>query len=120
MYEKITSENVIMFAIKHYNNHHAGGEQEFYDDLKRIKYIKRLFKRYVETGELRERLLLNHFIVLNNMFGADAAITLLLFKIEKKHWPLLKSFLVYLNMLKENELLDVETNEEILKVLKAL
>ena len=98
----------------------ANSEEEFYDDLKRIKYIKRLFKRFIETGELRERLLLNHFIVLNNMFGADAAITLLLFKIEKEHWPLLKTFLVYLNMLRENELMDVEVNNDILKILEAL
>ena len=112
--------NFTLYAARHYDNPNCTDVLEFQDDLNRIKYIKRLFKRYVETGELRERLLLNHFIVLNNMFGADAAITLLLFKIEKEHWPLLKSFLVYLNMLKENELLDVETNEEILKVLKAL
>ena len=57
MYEKITSDNVIMFAIKNYNNPQCEGELEFYDDLKRFKYIKRLFKKYLETGELRERLL---------------------------------------------------------------
>lgn len=120
MYEKITSENVMMFAIKNYNNSQAGGEEEFHDDLKRIKYIKRLFKRYSETQELRERLLLNHFIVLKNMFGADAAITLLLFKIEKEHWSLLKTFLVYLNMLKENELSDIEVDDNVLTKLEAL
>ena len=69
MYEKITSENVIMFAIKHYNNPQCEGELEFHDDLKRFKYIKRLFKKYVDTNVLKERLLLNHFIVLKNVFG---------------------------------------------------
>lgn len=120
MYENITNENFMMFAIKHYNNNKAGGEDEFYDDLKRIKYIKRLFKRYSETSELRERLLLNHFIVLNNMFGSSAAITMLLFKIEKEHWNLLKSFLIYLNMLKENELKNVNTNKNVLEKLERL
>ena len=113
MYEKITSENVMMFAIKHYDNRHLGGEQEF-------KYIKRLFKRYLDTGELRERLLLNHFIVLKNMFGADAAITLLLFKIEREYWSLLKTFLVFLNMLKDGELLDIGINDTVLNKLKEI
>ena len=85
MYEKITSENVIMFAIKHYNNPQCEGELEFHDDLKRFKYIKRLFKKYVDTKVLKERLLLNHFIVLKNVFGTDASITLLLYKIEREH-----------------------------------
>ena len=84
MYEKITSENVIMFAIKHYNNPQCEGELEFHDDLKRFKYIKRLFKKYVDTKVLKERLLLNHFIVLKNVFGTDASITLLLYKIERE------------------------------------
>jgi len=120
MYEKITSENVIMFAIKHYDNRQCGGEQEFFDDLKRIKYIKRLFKRYLDTGELRERLLINHFIVLKNMFGATPAITLLLFKLEKEYWSLLKTFLVFLNMLREGELTDIEVNDTILNKLKEI
>jgi hypothetical protein len=81
MYEKITSDNVIMFAIKNYNNPQCEGELEFYDDLKRFKYIKRLFKKYLETGELRERLLINHFIVLNNVFGSDENVFEILRKI---------------------------------------
>ena len=78
MYEKITSENVMMFAIRHYNNPQCEGEKEFQDDLKRFKYIKRLLRKYYETGILKERLLLNHFIVLNNVFGADACATLII------------------------------------------
>lgn len=120
MFEKITSENVIMYAIKNYNNPQCQGELEFYDDLKRFKYIKRLFKKFSESGELRERLLLNHFIVLNNVFGSDAAITLLLFKIEKEHWGIMKSFLIYLNMLEKHELSDVQANEHVLDVLRKI
>tara|TARA_E500000318_G_scaffold56861_1_gene52877 strand:- start:168 stop:530 length:363 start_codon:yes stop_codon:yes gene_type:complete len=120
MFEKITSENVIMYAIKNYNNPQCEGELEFYDDLKRFKYIKRLFKKYQETGELRERLLLNHFIVLNNVFGPDAAITLLLFKIEKEHWGIMKSFLIYLNILEKHELSNIQTDEYALDVLRKI
>ena len=120
MYEKITSDNIIMFAIKHYDNRQCHGEEEFFDDMKRIKYIKRLFKLYLDTGELKERLLLNHFIVLKNMFGSDASITLLLFKLEKEYWSLLKTFLVFLNMLREGELTDIEVNDTILNKLKEI
>ena len=120
MYEKITSDNVIMFAIKNYNNPQCEGELEFYDDLKRFKYIKRLFKKYLETGELRERLLINHFIVLNNVFGSDAAITLLLFKIEKEYWGIMKSFLIYLNMLEQHELKGVQPDEKVIETLRKI
>ena len=80
MYEKITTENVMMFAIKHYDNPQCEGEKEFHDDMKRFKYIKRLFKKYTLSGQLKERLLLNHIIILRNLFGTEACVTLLLFK----------------------------------------
>ena len=120
MYEKITSENVMMFAIRHYNNPQCEGEKEFQDDLKRFKYIKRLLRKYYETGILKERLLLNHFIVLNNVIGADAWATLLLFKIQKEYWSVLKSFLLYLNILKKDELEDVQEDDKVRKVLEEL
>ena len=120
MYEKITSENVMMFAIRHYDNPQCEGEKEFQDDLKRFKYIKRLLRKYYETGILKERLLLNHFIVLNNVFGADACATLLLFKIQKEYWAVLKSFLLYLNILKEDELNSVQEDQKVREVLEKL
>tara|TARA_B100000287_G_scaffold206004_1_gene194318 strand:+ start:79 stop:441 length:363 start_codon:yes stop_codon:yes gene_type:complete len=120
MYEKITSENVIMFAIKHYDNPQCEGEKEFQDDLKRFKYIKRLLRKYYDTGVLKERLLLNHLIVLNNVFGPDACATLLLYKIQKEFWPALKSFLLFLNILTEEELKEIKEDEKILEVLKEL
>ena len=120
MYEKITSENVMMFAIRHYNNPQCEGEKEFQDDLKRFKYIKRLLRKYYETGILKQRLRLNHFIVLNNVFGADACATLLLFKIQKEYWSVLKSFLLYLNILKEDELNSVQEDQRVREVLEKL
>ncbi len=107
-----------MFAIKHYNNPQCEGELEFYDDLKRFKYIKRLFKKYVDNKVLKERLLLNHFIVLKNVFGPDASVTLLLYKVEKAHWHILKSFLIYLNILEENELKDIQHDSFVLEKLR--
>ena len=109
-----------MFAIKHYNNPQCEGEKEFYDDMKRFKYIKRLLRKYHDTGILKERLLLNHIIITKNLFGTEACVTLLLFKIQKEYWGTLKSFLLYLNMLKEDELLEINDNEFVLAVLSKL
>ena len=120
MYEKITPENVLMFAIRHYNNPHCEGEKEFEDDLKRFKYIKRLLRKYYDTGVLKDRLLLNHIIVLNNVFGADACATLLLYKIQEDYWPVLKSFLLFLNILRDDELNHIEKDENVEKILKEL
>ena len=120
MYEKITPENVLMFAIKHYNNPHCEGEKEFEDDLKRFKYIKRLLRKYYDTGILKERLLLNHIIVLNNVFGPDACATLLLYKIQPEFWSALKTFLLFLNILKDDELDHINIDENVENVLKEL
>ena len=102
-FSELTPENINMFAMKHYDNPQADGEEEFQDDLKRFKYLKRLLKKYHEGGELKERLILNHIIVLSNVFGIEASTTLLLFKIEPEYWPELKTFLAYLNMISWNE-----------------
>ena len=120
MYEKITPNNVLMYAIKNYDNPHCEGEKEFEDDLKRFKYIKRLLRKYYDTGVLKERLLLNHIIVLNNVFGADACATLLLYKIQEDYWPVLKSFLLFLNILRDDELTHIEKDENVEKILKEL
>ena len=120
MYEKITPNNVLMYAIKNYDNPHCEGEKEFEDDLKRFKYIKRLLRKYYDTKVLKERLLLNHIIVLNNVFGPDACATLLLYKIQPEYWPTLKSFLLYLNILKEEELKDTDKDEFVFERLRKL
>ena len=120
MYEKITNDNVIMFAIKHYDNPQCEGEKEFYDDMKRFKYIKRLLRKHKDTGVLKERLLLNHIIVLNNLFGAEACVTLLLFKIQGEYWETLKSFLLFLNMIRDDELKNIEEDNNVLEILGKL
>ena len=92
MFENLSNENIVMFALKHYDNPQCEGEKEFHDDMKRFKYIKRLLRKYKDHGVLKERLILNHIIVLNNVFGVDACSTLLLFKIEREHWYRLNHF----------------------------
>ena len=120
MFDTLTKDNIILYAIKHYQNPSCQGMEEFYDDMKRFKYIKRLFRKYKETGELKERLLLNHIIVLYNLFGADAASTLLFFKIETEYWSALKSFLEFLNMMPENDLKHIKSDTIVKEKLKQL
>jgi len=86
----------MLFAIRHYENPHSVTKEDFLDDLKRFKYIKRLLKRFKKTGELKSHLLVNHFIILFNIFG-DATIPLLFYKIDRDLWPTMKSFLLFLN-----------------------
>ena len=120
MYEKITNDNIMMFAIKHYDNPQCEGEKEFYDDMKRFKYIKRLLRKYKDSDVLKERLLLNHIIVLHNLFGAEACVTLLLFKIQREYWSTLKSFLLFLNIIRDDELRNVEEDKKVLEILEKL
>ena len=105
-FSTLTPENINMFAMKHYDNPLCVDEREFLDDMKRFKYLKRLFRKYETSKDLKMRLVINHIIILANVFGVDAATTLLFFKIEKNHWPLLKTFLVFLGYMPENDLID--------------
>ena len=118
MYEKITVANWVMFAMRNYDNPQCEGEEEFYEDIKRFKYLKRLFKKYYETGNLKERLILNHMIILSNVFGVQAASTLLLFKIEEAYWPAMTAFMRYLNMIPEGELTELQMDEYAWSTLK--
>ena len=113
-FKHLTPENINMFAIKHYDNPHCVDEQEFLDDMKRFKYLKRLFRKYDTSGELKVRLIVNHIIILSNVFGVDATTTLLFFKIEVEHWSLLKTFLVYLHFMPENDLIEIPINHTVM------
>ena len=113
-FSTLTPENINMFAIKHYNNPSCVDEQEFLDDMKRFKYLKRLFRKYDTSKELKMRLIINHIIILANVFGVEAATTLLFFKIEKNHWSILKTFLIFLHYMPENDLIQVPINHQVM------
>ena len=119
-FSRLTPENINMFAIKHYDNPSCVDEQEFLDDMKRFKYLKRLFRKYDTSKELKSRLIINHIIVLANVFGVDAATTLLFFKVDKQHWYLLKTVLIFLNYMPENEMVDIEIDQSIMEELKRI
>lgn len=100
MFDKLDESNFLLYAAKHYDNPQCFDTIEFYEDLKRFKYIKRLFNRYIEEGDLKERLILNHIIVLFNLFGVQPATRMLFLKC-RGYEHLLKPFLVFLNNLPE-------------------
>jgi len=94
--ERLTEVNFLLFAAKHYDNPQCVDTVEFYDDLKRFKYIKRLFNKYIETGDLRERLILNHIIILYNVFGTIHTTRMLFLKLNG-YEEYIKPFLIFLN-----------------------
>ena len=100
MFDDLNNDNFLMYAIKAYNSPHYI-MSEFESDLKRTKYLKRLFRRYKITKVLKERLILNHLILLYNVFGIEAATRILFFKIDENDYDVLKSFLIYLNYMPE-------------------
>ena len=103
IYHDLNEKNFLLFAMQHYDNPQCVEVEEFNDDLRRIKYIKRLFNQYDMDGVLKERLILNHIIVFFNVFQTRAATRILFFKIEEKFWPMLKTFLFYLRFMPEDK-----------------
>ena len=97
IFDDLNDDNFLMYAMKEYNDIQCTSIEEFYDDLKKIKYIKRLFNIYKNTGQLKERLILNHLIVFYNVFPVQSGTRILFYKIEKDFWPILKTFLIYLD-----------------------
>ena len=121
-FDELNENNYMMFAVKMYDNPHALTKEEFEDDLKRIKYVKRLLKRYKNTGVLKTHLILNHLTVLFNVFG-EAAVPLLFYNLEQDLWPYVKSFLLFLNRLPDypkTAINDIEEDSACLEELKAI
>jgi hypothetical protein len=100
IFNELNEDNFLLFAIKNYENPQAVTKEDFEKDLNHFKYIKRLLKRYKKSGELKTHLILNHFIILYNIFG-EATTPMLFFKIEKELWSCIKSFIIFLNRLPE-------------------
>jgi hypothetical protein len=121
-FDELSEENYIMFAIKHYENPQAVTQEDFFEDMKRFKWIKRLLNKYKNTGDLNIHLTINHFIVLYNIFG-EATTPLLFFKIDKNLWSVLKTFIVYLGRIPEypkTALNDIPIDEKCFNILKSL
>ena len=121
-FDELNESNYMLFAIKFYDNPQAVTKDDFESDLKRIRYIKRLLKRYKNTGELKIHLILNHITILFNVFN-EAAVTLLFYNLEEDLWPCIKSFLVFLNRIPEyprTKINDIEVDQECLSQLNSV
>jgi hypothetical protein len=101
-FKRLDDDNILLFAIKHYDNPHCTGIDEFYKDLSSLIYLKRLFKKYQTSGEIKEQLVINHIILLYNVFDQEAATRILFSKIDEDQHSILKTFLIFLDKLKEN------------------
>ena len=120
VFDKLNRKNFKLYASQHYNNPECVDINEFREDVNRFKYVKRLLSRYDAHNDLQERLILNHLIVIYNVFGIKAANRMLWYKIDENHWHYIKPFLVFLHYLPENEKVDVPMDPYIVGVLRNL
>ena len=120
IFEELNEENFTLFAIRHYDNPQCTSTEEFYEDIRKFRYLIRLLKRYHKNGELRERLILNHLIVLNNLFGVENTTRMLEYKLEKEYWPVLKTCLLYLGYIEEDWRQEIPLESEVVDRLREL
>jgi hypothetical protein len=121
-FDELNDDNYILFAIKHYDNPQSVTKEDFFDDLKKFKLIKKILKKYCESDKVNVRLLINHFLILYNVFG-EATTPLLFFKIEPQYWKLVKTIIIYLGRFPEypkTELHSIEVDLKFFQMLKQL
>ena len=119
-FNELTEKNVLLYAAKHYYRPKFFDIDEFYEDLKRFKYVKRLVNRYLENNDLAERLILNHLIIIFNVFEFEPALNICKLKFNEKHLKVLKPFLVYLKYIKHDDLVGVEMDKNVIEVLRKI
>lgn len=117
---ELNEKNILLYASRHYYNPTFSDIEEFHEDLKRFKYIKRLVNRYIESGKLSERLILNHLIVIFNVFGAEAALNMLQVKLDEEHWSTIKPFLVFLQYIRNDQLTGIVMDKTVVEVLRKI
>ena len=120
IFDTLNNKNFMLFAANHYDNPECIDVEEFKEDLSRFKYLKRLFKRYEVSGDLQERLIINHIIVIFNVFGIDAANKMIMFKISQEHIKYLKPFLLFLIYIKDSDLVEIPMDDIIVNRLRNL
>ena len=125
MVDKLNENNFLLFAMNHYDNPQCHSLEEFDEDLKKFLYLKKLITRYKKDNDLKERLILNHIIVLYNVFGSNAT-RMLFYKVDKDYWEVLVTFLIYLGHMPEEipeynlVLSDIKLDEKVIAVLRKL
>ena len=117
-FDELTENNLFLYAAKHYYNPNFSDIEEFYEDLKRFKYIKRFVNRYLDNNELSERLILNHLIVIFNSFGIEASLNMLDLKLDERHWPVIKPFLIFLKYIRNDQYTGIKMDQEVINRLR--
>ena len=118
--DELTEKNLILFAAQNYRKPNFSDIEEFYEDLKRFKYVKRLVNRYLDHGELAERLVLNHIIIICNSFTIPCALKLFELKLDDNHWPIIKPFLIYLKYIKNEQYTGIEMDQKVIDKLRKI
>ena len=120
IFNELTEENLFLYAAKHYYNPTFSDIEEFYEDLKRFKYIKRLVNRHLDSNDLAERLIMNHLVVVFNVFGIEAALKILELKLDERQWPVIKPFLVFLKYITNDQLVNIPMDKEVVDRLRKI
>ena len=118
--KKLNLNNFSLYAAQHYTNPRVLNVDEFYEDLNKFKYVKKLFTKYKSTGDLKERLILNHIISIYNVFNIEAATKMCFFKMDEESYPALKTFLLYLNYIQEHEFINIQCDLYVVKKLNKI
>lgn len=118
--EKLNEKNLALYAAKHYYNPRFSDIEDFHEDLKRFKYVKRLVNRYLDDKALAERLILNHLIVIFNVFGIEPALRMLEVKLEPRHWPVVKPFLIFLNYIRNDQYTGISMDKKVVEALRKI
>jgi len=120
IFDDLDDRNFELFAAHHYYSPGAIDIDEFKEDLSRFTYVNRLLRRYHNDGDLQERLILNHLIVISNVFGIPASRRMLWYKVDSEHYKYLKPFLIFLNYLPEEERVEVDIDNYVVERLREI
>lgn len=120
LFDQLSDDNFLLYAAKHYYKPNVIDAEEFYEDLNRFKYLKRLINRYEETGVLSDRLMMNHIIVIFNVFGIKPALRMLEFKVDQKHWNVIKPFLIFLKYIRNDQYTNIAMDKVVVEKLRKI
>src|SRR6056297_1500766 len=120
LFDELNEDNFVLFASRYYDNPQCMSVEEFHHDLQRFKYLKRLLRRYTQNDDLQDRLILNHIVVLYTVFGIAPANKMMFYRMEQEYWSAVKTFLIFLNYLREDELVDIPLDQKIVERLRNL
>jgi len=118
--DELSEKNLLLFAAQNYRKPNFSDIEDFYEDLNRFKYVKRLLNRYLDHNELSERLILNHIIIICNSFGIENALKIFELKLTDKYWPILKPFLIYLKYIKNEDYVGINMDQHIINILREI